>query len=507
MATWMLSPILRTCRQLHQMAISHTILWKTVSLLSQYRLPACAGADIPLVVIVNGRDHEGLWGASEAMEMDVSRVQELHILNLVSFRHRNDAAELRRRFPAARLSCLESLSISSVVTTSVKEEPISLDEAPRLKHMALQSVTFLPQSTFPHLTHLALGDIYLRNHHNITADLLSHCPNLESLAINCTHVDRPPIVPEPLSQPLALHHLRRVALQLPEFLGILARFYFSLFRPINPCPGNLPMALQILNYHFEDPSLHLGTLLVQATMGAASHLSLSMAPVPSRSSFDHAFFAISAAGPQGTFHVTSTPFHDDRRERGWDAHHGSFVNSVLDGGVHLAAVREVWITGKHLDTERHAHITAAFRTTIAALPALETVVLVVPTESGVQLAGPNLAVCPNALDHCGLLSPRLRTLRVVYGNDVNRGPLVDHLDLGRLLVQLETGAYGYFDTLLLDTKPSLAVSPADLQRLAGRFATFEHRYVDRMPTMPLPGYCVEPYAGLGGSCTWMGSLW
>ena len=229
-ATSTLSPILRTCRQLRQIAISHAILWKTISSSSQYRHPTRSlhNVDIPLVAIIDGYDRDSPLGGFEAI--DISRIQELHVSNFRNFRGRNDVATLRRRFLLAKLSCLESLSFSSITTNGSKEEPISLAEAPRLKRMALQSVEFLPQSMFPYLTHLVVGDVYLRDCRSITADLLSRCPNLESLAIDSLHVSQP-IVPKPFSQSLALHRLRRVALLVPESLGILAQFYFSLFSP------------------------------------------------------------------------------------------------------------------------------------------------------------------------------------------------------------------------------------------------------------------------------------
>ncbi|KAI1784700.1 hypothetical protein LXA43DRAFT_1077271, partial [Ganoderma leucocontextum] len=218
-ATSMLSPILHTCRQLRRVAISHTTLWKTVSPASRYQLPALplGGADIPLIAIIDGHDRASLLGHFEAM--DISRIQELHVLNLRSFRDRDDVADLHRHFRAARLSLLESLSVSSIISSG--EEPISLDQAPRLKHMVLQSVTFLPQSTFPHLTHLAVADVYLHECHTMTADLLSRCPNLESLAINYPHNGRTMAVPKPFSRPLTFNRLRRIALQLPQFLNSL----------------------------------------------------------------------------------------------------------------------------------------------------------------------------------------------------------------------------------------------------------------------------------------------
>ena len=85
---------------------------------------------------------------------------------------------------------------------------------------------------------------------------------------------------------------------------------------------------------------------------------------------------------------------------------------------------------------------------------------------------------------------------------------MNQLDLSRMLGELETGAYGYLDTLLLEMRPGLDVSPEDLERLERHFATVERRYyVGRTPTMPLADYCVEPCGGSGGTRSWLGSLW
>ena len=518
----MLSPVLRTCRKLRQIALSHASLWKTVSSSSQYRLPALPlyGADssaVPLIAIIDGCDHDSLLGDSGAM--DVSRIQELHVLNLRLFRKRDDVAELRRRFRGVELSCLESLSISSFVATG-EEEPISLEEAPRLRHLVLQSVTYLPQNRFPNLTHLALEGVCEHERHATTAHFLSRCPNLENIAINYADNDEAMSVPPPLSQPLALNRLQRISLQLPNILDKLGEFYLSLF-PIRT-GQTLPIALQVLNHHWYDMHHDVEALLKDATGGAASHLSFSMSPLPDRSSLNILFFAITAAGPQGTFHIATVPFYDyDSSLPGpdWDFNQSATLKSILGRGLCLPAVRELWISGVHPEVDRHTHIAAAFKTAIAGLSALETIVLVEPVQ-GYPPSGSTLGLCPDALDAgAGGSEPRsapppnLRTLRLVYGDGGTHWLRdwdgdVNELDLGRLLAELETGAYAYFDTLVLEMRPWLDVGSEDLQRLKGHFATVERRYyVDRTPTMPLPDYCVEPHGGSGGTRSWLGSLW
>ncbi|EJF58771.1 hypothetical protein DICSQDRAFT_162733 [Dichomitus squalens LYAD-421 SS1] len=218
------------------------------------------------------------------------------------------------------------------------------------------------------------------------------------------------------------------------------------------------------------------------------------------------YLSITAVGPQGAFHISSEPFRDEHRSGDWDLFYGSFLNNILCNSIHLSAVREVWISGKHPEAGRQDHITAKFKSTIAALPALETIVFVMTTISCSPPQGPNLTLCPSALD-AGFAPRKLKTLRVVYGNAAYRGRIVEALSLKRLLQHMDTGFYGYFETLILQMEPWLVVSRVDLQRLKGHFATVKYRHVERVPTMPVPDFCVEPYAGPGGSSSWLGSLW
>ena len=520
MALSTLSPILHTCHKLRQIALSHANLWRTVSSSSRYQLPAlplygAADLDVPLIAIFDGSDHESLLGDSKAM--DVSRIQELHVLNLRIFRGRNDAAEFRQHFGSAKFSALTSLSISSVVTIG-EEQPISLDKAPRLRHLVLQSVTFLPQSMLSNLTHLALeGAIYEPTRHVMTAGMLSRCPNLESLAISYPgSAQTAHVQPRPLLRPVVLNRLQRISLQLSDIHDTLGQFYLSLFPIRNDQPRNVPIALQILNHHWRDISPNISVLLWHATRSAASHLSLSMNPLPDHPPSGGLFIAISAVGPQGTFHIATLPFpyRGDTMGIGWDMTHGIVLMSLIGGAAHLLpAVREVWLSGVHIDMDRHMHIAAAFKTSIYALRALETIVFVEPPQ-GYPPTGPTLCLCPDAQRPSA--SPNLRTLRLVYGNDARSGwaespPVggaMNQLDLSRMLGELETGAYGYLDTLLLEMRPGLDVSPEDLERLERHFATVERRYyVGRTPTMPLADYCVEPCGGSGGTRSWLGSLW
>nr|VWO99537.1 Cytochrome P450 monooxygenase CYP52X1 [Ganoderma boninense] len=219
---------------------------------------------------------------------------------------------------------------------------------------------------------------------------------------------------------------------------------------------------------------------------------------------------ISATGPQGTFHLATLPFcvpNDLMARAGWDSTYGTFLGSILNDSPCFSAVREVWISGVHPETHDHTQIAAAFTGAIAGLQALETIVLVEPPR-GYSRATPTLCLCPDA--HGSVpLPPNLRTLRLVYAHGAGwtRVGITNCLGVDRLLAELETGAYGYFETLVLEMRRWLDVSPEDIVRLRGHFATVECRYVDEPPTMPLPNYSMEPYGGPGGTSSLLGSLW
>ena len=408
-----------------------------------------------------------------------------------------------RSYSQADLPRLKVLSVRQVLTIAGEGCPLSLDQSPNLRFMSLWSVSFVPSSTFPNLTHLALSDVYTRECHLETGNLLLRCPNLESLTVDYPHTSQDIAIPPRRHQPLTLDRLQRVTLKLPSFCGPVMEYYISLL-PLSTQSTQVPMALQIHHREIEDLSVHFGTLLLHATKATASHLSLAMSHGSERDDILH--FVITAAGPQGAFHIASEAFRDEHCAGDWDLLHGSFLNDVLCNGMHLPAVRELWISGKHPHMGNQKHITAKFKSTIAALPALETIVFVVTTTTCTPPEGPNLALCPSVLD-AGFASHKLKTLRVVYGNATHRGLVVETLSLRRLLQHVETGVYGYFETLILQMEPWLVVSRVDLQRLRGHFATVKYRHIERMPTMPVPDFCVEPYAGPGGSATWTGSLW
>ena len=150
---------------------------------------------------------------------------------------------------------------------------------------------------------------------------------------------------------------------------------------------------------------------------------------------------------------------------------------------------------------------------VAALPALETAVVVVasPVRAGDQLdLEVDLGLLPSAHDP-GFASSNLKTLRinVMYENSGARtgGELGQKMRLTKLLDQIWTGAYGYLENVLLQVTRPLEMDGEDLARLEACFGRVVFERVDDVhTTMPLPDYCKEPYAG-GGSGHWIGSLW
>ncbi|EJF58772.1 hypothetical protein DICSQDRAFT_182295 [Dichomitus squalens LYAD-421 SS1] len=256
-----------------------------------------------------------------------------------------------------------------------------------------------------------------------------------------------------------------------------------------------PVAVQINDLDVIDFADLSPEVLLQVTRAKASHLSLSLNPALGDDCSRQ--LVLSARGPEGTFHISTDTFEDSPDlQIDWDD-----FRFVLSAGQHLQAVREVWITG----IPPQNSITAAFKSVIAALPALETVVFVitrVTSETDV-----NSSLCPDPPPDPGFASHKLKTLRLAYGNDSYRRGSVVKLSLRRLLEQVETGAYGYFQTLILQMTGRLVVRNGELRRLQARFATVTFEHIGQMPTMSLPDYCVEPYAGPGGSSSWPGSLW
>ncbi|PIL29915.1 hypothetical protein GSI_07825 [Ganoderma sinense ZZ0214-1] len=518
--TYMLMPVLQTCRQLRRISLSHKSLWKTIDPTGRYSLPSILlqkGCDAPLIVVIDASRASD--GSGEALgnldEGDVQRMQELHVFELYIHRLPEDNAEKIYRYFNASMPLLESLSISQVFTSEPPdwhidegECPFPLDHAPRLRHMMLHDVTFTPRNGLPHLTHLSLAGISTPNIHIDTVNLLSRCSSLETLAIYSPYLsDTLPNLSEGLSRPLNLNRLRRLTLQLPCRLAM--EFYLSLF-PLDS-PTLQPTAVQILEFAASDMVPVLGQTLRRVTKAEASHLSLALHPHPQYR--NQRYLSFTAAGPEGTFHISTDTYHVDVVPLGdLDVLPQLFLDTfnILSGCAHLRAVREVWVTSVPPQTGRRffRDVMGHFKSIIAALPALETVVVVVPA-AGAQLET-DLGVLPSTHDP-GFVAPSssLKNLRIVHGTDAPTGrESVEKIRLTGLLDQIgSAGAYGYFENVVLQMTRQLEVDEEDLARLEACFKNVSFQHVDSMPAMPLPEYCTEPYAGPGGTSTWHGSLW
>ncbi|KAM5542225.1 hypothetical protein V8D89_004098 [Ganoderma adspersum] len=532
MDTSMLIPVLQTCRQFRRIALSHTSLWKTIYPTSRYALPPPIllqkGCDIPLIVVIDGASTGEVLGILD--EVEVPRMQELHVFELYIHYHGSGTVAKIDRFFRSGLPLLESISLSGLSTSDEEDEdtdedecPFPLDAAPRLRHMMLKDVSFIPRNAFPHLTHLSLSGIHTPDCHHYApqgrtvhaniANLLSRCPNLESLAIcSPSHSGPPPNLPASFPPPLSLNRLRRITLELPRFRNPITDFYLSLF-PLDG-PACQPTAFQILELAEMDDAPALGQMLSRVTKAEASHLSLSLHPHPRGRHWK--YLSVSAAGPKGTFHACTESFWgmDVEPREELCVSPKPFLDAIVCGCAHLRAVREVWVTSVHPRTARRLYrdATEHFKAAIAALPALETAVVVVAVV-GAELSDleVGLGLLPSVHDP-GFASPNLKTLRIniVHGNGTRTGKgkkSVEKIRLTKLLDEIGTGAYGHFENVLLQVMRPLEVDEEDLARLEACFRRVAFQRIHSMPTMPLPEYCKEPYAGPGGSSEWIGSLW
>ena len=261
-------------------------------------------------------------------------------------------------------------------------------------------------------------------------------------------------------------------------------------------------------------------MLYRVTNAEATHLSLALRPHPRGRGRPWEYLSVSATGPKGTFHACTQAFRGEDAEphHVLDVSPKPFLDAVLCSccAYLRAAVREVWVTSVDPQTARllSREVTAHFKAVIAALPVLETAVVVVGP--GVVCAGDelhlevDLGVLPSAHDP-GLESPNLKTLRIVhknFGASCNTGEeLGQKMRLTKLLDQIGTGAYGYFENVLLQVTQPLEMDEEDVAQLEACFRRVVFERVDNVHTaMPLPEYCKEPYAG-GGSGQWIGSLW
>ncbi|KAI0735928.1 hypothetical protein C8Q76DRAFT_713760 [Earliella scabrosa] len=184
-------------------------------------------------------------------------------------------------------------------------------------------------------------------------------------------------------------------------------------------------------------------------------------------------------------------------------------------------VRELWISGAFLKRgDWLTHYGVNPEVVFNALPSLQTIVMVtVNSPSQGMPHVPDLYPLPNIVENPTFDYSHLKTLRLVHCIAPNRQvtekedvAALQHwspkkLKLSRILGQLASGAYCYFEEFVLQTTPHFELDPAEVALLSEYFATVSVEQIAEPPQMPLPDYCTAPDDGPGGSCTWTTPLY
>ncbi|KAI0757622.1 hypothetical protein C8Q80DRAFT_1265515 [Daedaleopsis nitida] len=190
----------------------------------------------------------------------------------------------------------------------------------------------------------------------------------------------------------------------------------------------------------------------------------------------------------------------------------AWIAEVLSPKEGLSEVHELWLVNIPSALPRFAAIVETILALEAPHPQRGT-----PRWSATVT--PDLSALPpfRSSVHC----PSLKTLPIVCGfgdyddafkpvaRVVSDGemPGVPRLDLSRVLDQLKSdSAYStYLEHIIIQVTHQVAVDEDELKALERFFATVRFEYVDELPSMLLPEYCVEPE--MNTSQKWRGMLW
>ncbi|KAI0693759.1 hypothetical protein C8T65DRAFT_62611 [Cerioporus squamosus] len=486
----MLVPITRTCRYLRTVALSNPLLWSTMITQSSFAfISQVRRSDgVPLAVVVTpSKEFTNILDAFYPSH--AHHIRELHFTD-IGHRHINYVQSLMKFSAPGLMSyavCGRTGNLRKWPTHSL---PLSSTSTAALRDLYISGVPLLPSSPLPQLTHVALCDIEMRDLHIAIANLLACCPSLESLVLS--ELDDGS-VPEPQPLRIPMERLRRLTIH--ELTEAAVRFYLALL-PITSSQsatqllGNGPSASVVSRWLSDRASQPESTL-------AFTHM------LP-RWSSDWHYVALTVTSPDQVVHVLEEKTVISNGHDLWN-----WCAQIVTHSTALLGVREVWVTNvSRMRDDKFATL----QSTIASLPALETLVLKDNRHAGhTTLSSPDLSMCPSALDP-SFHSDRLKTLRVIYGlspeSSSTHSYVLYALSLADMFAQLRTGAYDYFEHLVVQLVRQLVINEADLSELREHFTTVQVQYVDGLPDLPLPAFCNESRAGPYGSrAQWVGALW
>ncbi|TFK81563.1 hypothetical protein K466DRAFT_667036 [Polyporus arcularius HHB13444] len=515
-----LKPISQTCRRLRDVVQTLSLVVKTVIISEEASFDAdkmhALNQDVPLNVYISFvhptpqvvRD----WYVAEA-----HRIQELHITRLGNLNM--DLWVPLLTVPAPKLRFL-SITSSGVAWLPPRGSLLSLPQASQLRHLTLSKVCFLPRNHFASLTHLALINVRVPRFDKTLLTFLSRCPMLVSLVL----LNSRESIMERATTTLTVHlpRLQRVTLENPDddavYLAALPHNRGMAFQLFNPGVKE-DVARSIISKYSPNPHtlrvVHLEHPPVSRDF---------FNPTPWRRTYDDWDSAsLTSIGPSGTFHVRRNQPHDI------DGPYYTAVRAMLEDKSDLASVRELWLVGmlasraiqdtdsptmtipwQHLDI-RHGsaymsfshRVAIAMRDVMVGLPAVETLVYVLP-----YTLEPNLWILPSTT-HPSFASRNLKTLRLVICHGIglqntrDSGLRRPELKLGKACECLATGNYAYLDALVLQMAPNVVIDEGEILRISKYVPTVKVERIDAIPEMTLPEYCREP----SSQCSRAGALW
>ncbi|TBU30863.1 hypothetical protein BD311DRAFT_786938 [Dichomitus squalens] len=501
----MLIPVTHTCRRLREVMLSTPLLWSTVVASSSLDEPIAQefisdlilrSENVPLKVLLSpSKQFTKL--VDSFYPKNAHRVQELHLTD-VGHRHMKYLESLLSlESPLLRSYSFDGRA-GSLSKWHTHALPIPMNAAASLRDLYINEVPLLPEIPLPNITHLALCNISLPGLHGKIEHVLRGCPNIVYLALsNDVRLDELDQDPAPLH----LQHLRRLTLNTVDAYSL--KFYLSLIPPTTHT-----IALQVLTYQPDIWTINHGPQVANCIQSPIKRLAFGGHRDWSTVDFT---VSVTAVASSSVFHIVSYLAHSRKLVvREWLSH---LLNLEVPSA--FWAVREVWVT--HGDERWTVHSESVARA-IAGLPLLDTIVL--SHRHSRTLMEPDLSLCPNVDDPL-FNSPSLKNLRLIYYDSTgdsqlddlkarrSRGVVRQSLAFYRMVVQLRTNAYRYFDRLVVQHEQTVEPTEEHIEVLREHFREVIVEVVDRRPSIPLPETCYETRLGPGGDFRKLvaGALW
>ncbi|KAI0741809.1 hypothetical protein C8Q80DRAFT_1274171 [Daedaleopsis nitida] len=513
----MLIPFALVCRRFRDAVFSHSSVWTTLILGGKKtspkhaaRIAARSGNRLLNVVLYLGSAYDSwVHGVDMAMfwPQVADRIRELQIIFEYPPGPGPQATwPLIFETPCPRL---ESFAMNSNRWRVAFDRPyplFHLSQTSALVHFCITDAKNLPKCHFSHLTHLAICGFGMREVYSSIVHVLTRTPKLQSLVLS--RLDQ--LVGDlHYNTPLPLPALRRVVLDslhppamLSNFISILPRHPQGYSLQIL---GITPLAQQNhIHQHLGPPLTQFIQQIETVYIGAGTRKEGTHGAIVDTSSI--AGMTASTLVHLGTYLIRNHRHHSIADSLEW-------MSGILSDHALRLSVHDVWIGSIPASEAFHAFY-APVRDFIAALPALETVTIFVD-RSKWPVEEPSVRFLPRA-DSDGRdtrfrsSASKLKTVRIVHGYDsaAARQKYVDDRAYGKLLVphaptrlrlsallrEMETGAFGYLDHLVLRVASFFEIDEGELDRLRTHFSTVrvEHMDTPRAMMFPLPDCAVEP---------------